>query len=199
VIDITLGSIGPLETLRDGVSHEPSLSDYRHIRFALWGSLPVRLARNPRSADWDSFREKLRGVLDRGPVECMADEAGLGLTLNWVQHALVTAYENNCPVRPVKPSSTSLRWTTRLESLRRNVRRLFNKIRRDQTALSRVLHRVAQRGYKREVRRASKDTWRAFCTSIELPRAARLHRALSRDPKARLGSLGGVLSRRGKH
>jgi hypothetical protein len=40
------------------------------------------------------------------------------------------------------------------------------------------------------VRRASKETWRAFCTSInELPRAARLHRALSKDLKVRLGSL----------
>jgi selenocysteine lyase/cysteine desulfurase len=82
-------------------------------------------------------------VLDRGPVECMADEAGMGLALNWVQHALVTAYENNCPVRPVKPSSTSLRWTARLESLRRNIRRLFNKSRREQIALNRELHREA--------------------------------------------------------
>jgi hypothetical protein len=75
-------------------------------------------------------------VLDRGPVGCTADEAGLGLALNWVQHALVTAYENSCPVRLVKPANTSLRWTARLESLRRNVRRLFNKRRRDQTAQS---------------------------------------------------------------
>jgi hypothetical protein len=40
------------------------------------------------------------------------------------------------------------------------------------------------------VQKASKKTWRTFCTSInELPRAARLHRALSKDPKVRLGSL----------
>ena len=33
-------------------------------------------------------------------------------------------------------------------------------------------------------------TWRSFCSSInDLPRSARLHRALSRDPKIRLGSL----------
>jgi hypothetical protein len=40
------------------------------------------------------------------------------------------------------------------------------------------------------VRRDSKETWRDFSTSInELPRAARFHRALSKDPKVRLGSL----------
>jgi hypothetical protein len=53
-------------------------------------------------------------VLNRGPVGCTADEAGLGLALNWVQHALVTAYENICPVRLVKPTNTSLRWNARL-------------------------------------------------------------------------------------
>jgi hypothetical protein len=40
------------------------------------------------------------------------------------------------------------------------------------------------------MRRASKETWRAFCTCInEIPRAARLHRARSKDPKVRLGTL----------
>jgi hypothetical protein len=27
----------------------------------------------------------------------IGDEAGMGLALNWVQHAIITAYENNCP------------------------------------------------------------------------------------------------------
>jgi Ni,Fe-hydrogenase I large subunit len=66
----------------------------------------------------------------------------------------------------------------------------FNKSRRDQTTHSWELCREAQRVYRKEVHKASKETWRAFCTSInELPRVARLHRALSKDPKVRLGSL----------
>ena len=41
--------------------------------------------------------------------------------------------------------------------------------------------------YRREVCKVSKETWRTFCGSInDLPR---LHRALSRDPKTKLGSL----------
>ena len=40
------------------------------------------------------------------------------------------------------------------------------------------------------MRKASKSAWRAFCSSIDdLPSSARLHRALSRDPKIKLGSL----------
>jgi hypothetical protein len=77
-----------------------------------------------------------------------------------------------------------------LESLRRNVRQLFNKSRGDQTTHSWELYREAQRAYRKEVRKASKETWRAFCTSTnKLPKAARLHRALSKDPKVMLGSL----------
>jgi hypothetical protein len=66
-------------------------------------------------------------------MECTRDEAGLGLALQWLQHALITAYENNCPMRLVKPARNSLRWTVRLESFRRRVRSLFNKGHRDQT------------------------------------------------------------------
>ena len=52
------------------------------------------------------------------------------------------------------------------------------------------LYREAQRRYRKEVRKVSKETWRTFCSSVnDLPRSARLHRALSRDPKIRLGSL----------
>ena len=57
----------------------------------------------------------------------MKDETRLGLATHWVQLALVSAYEDNYPLRPVKTSRQSLKWTLELESLRRGVRRLFNK------------------------------------------------------------------------
>jgi hypothetical protein len=83
----------------------------------------------------------------------------------------------------------TLKWTTELESLRR-VRRLFNKCRSDKHPHSWDLYREAQWTYRKEVRKASEGAWRAFCSSIDdLPRSARLHRALSRDPKIKVGSL----------
>ena len=40
------------------------------------------------------------------------------------------------------------------------------------------------------MRKASTETWRTFCSSIkDLPRSARIHRALSSDPKIRVGPL----------
>jgi hypothetical protein len=123
VIDITLGSYGLLEIIvRWEVSWESSLSDHRHILFTLRGSVPVLLIRNPRGTNWGSFWEDLRDKLERGLELSMKDEAGVGLAVQWIQQAIVTAYEENCPLRPTKNGRKSLRWTPELASLRREVR-----------------------------------------------------------------------------
>ena len=132
--DITLGSFGLLESITSWVvSSEPSVSDHRHILFTLWGSIPVRLIRNPTGTNWGSFRKGLRDRLERGPEMNMKDEVGLGLAVHWVQQTLISAYENNCPLRPGKRGTQSLKWTSDLLSLRRGVRQLFNKCRTDKT------------------------------------------------------------------
>jgi len=61
----------------------------------------------------------------------MKDEAGLGLAIHWVQQALISAFGDNCPLRPVKTGRQSLKWISELKSLRRGVRRLCNKWRTD--------------------------------------------------------------------
>ena len=186
-----IGSLGLLDSIIGwAVSSEPSLSDHKHILFTLRGSVPVRLNRNPRGTNWGSFREDLKEQLERGPKMDMKSEAGLGLAVHWVQQALVLAYENKCPLKPVKAGRQTLKWTKELEFLRKEMRRLFNKIRSDKNPHRWDLFREAQRTYRKEVRKASRGTWRAFCSSIEdLPRSDKLHRALSRDPKIKLGSL----------
>ena len=118
------------------------------------------------------------------------DEAGVGLAVHWIQLALISAYEDNCSLRQVRRGRKCLRWTLELESLRREVRRLFNRCWANNNSHSWEFYREAQRRYRKEVRKASKETRRTFCSSInDLPKTARLHRALSRDPKIRLGSL----------
>jgi hypothetical protein len=103
VIDITLGTYELLDSITEWeVSLEPSLSDHRHILFTLRGSVPVPMVRNPRSTDWGSFREDLGRGLERGPEMDMKDEASLGLAILWIQQTLLSAYENNCPLRPIR-------------------------------------------------------------------------------------------------
>jgi hypothetical protein len=100
VIDITLGSLRPLNSFIDSeVSSEPSLSDHIYILFILPGSITVRLIRNPRGNYWGSFKEYLRDRLEMGPGMDMKSEAGLGLAIYWLQQALILAYENNCPLK----------------------------------------------------------------------------------------------------
>ena len=53
-------------------------------------------------SNWISFRESLRDNLERGPEVSMEDEAGLGFAVHWIQQALITAYEENCLLRPTK-------------------------------------------------------------------------------------------------
>ena len=127
VIDIILGSFGLLDSIIGWeVSSELSLSDHRHILFTLQGSVPVRLVRNPRATNWGSYKGDLRDRLERGPEMDVKNEAGLGLA---IQQALISAYEDNCPLRPVKTGRQSVKWTVDLQSLRREVGRLFNKCR----------------------------------------------------------------------
>jgi len=76
----------------------------------------------------------------------MEDEAGLGLAIHWVQQVLISAFEDNCPCRPVKTGRQSLKWTSELESLRRRVRWLCNKCQTD-NAHSWELYREAQLRY----------------------------------------------------
>jgi ferredoxin len=120
VTDITLGAFGLLESITSWeVSSESSLLDHRHILFTLQGSIPVCPIRNPTVTNWGSNEEGLRDRLERGPEMNMKDEAGLGFAIQWVQQALISAYEGNCPLRPVQTCRQSLNWTLELESLRK--------------------------------------------------------------------------------
>jgi hypothetical protein len=120
----------------------------------------------------------------------MKSEAGLWLAIHWFQQALISAYKDNCPLRPVKMGRQSLKWTTELESFRKRVRRLFNKCLSGKDPHCWDLYRETQQNYWKEVRTASRNSWRTFCSSIDdLPKSARLHTALSKDTKIKLGSL----------
>jgi hypothetical protein len=83
----------------------------------------------------------------------MKSEAGLGLVIHWFQQALISAYEDNCPLRPVRMGKQSLKWSTELESLRKGVRQLFNKCQSGKDPHSWDLYREAQRNYWKKVRR----------------------------------------------
>jgi hypothetical protein len=104
-----------------------------------------------RGTNWGSFREGLREKLERSPELNVKDEAGLWLAVHWIRQALISAYEGNCPLRPVKKGRKSLRWTSELQSLRREVRWLFKKWQADNNPHNWELYREARWKYRKEV------------------------------------------------
>ena len=66
-------------------------------------------------------------MVQQGPKINMKNEAGLGLTSHYIQQDLISAYEVNCPLRIARTGKYSLKWKPTLESLRREIRRLYNK------------------------------------------------------------------------
>jgi hypothetical protein len=113
-----------------------------------------------------------------------------GLRFTGYNRPFISAFEDNCPLRPIRKGRKSLRWTPERELLRREVRRLCNRCQAKNDPHSWELCRDAPRRYRKEVRKASRETWRSFVSSVnDLPGSARIHRALSRDPKIKLGSL----------
>jgi hypothetical protein len=62
-----------------------------------------------------------------GPSNEHEDKDGLGVAVRSFQQALISAYEDNCPLKPVRKGKHSLKWTYELKCLRGEVRWLFNK------------------------------------------------------------------------
>jgi hypothetical protein len=50
---------------------------------------------NSRCTNWD-----LKDRLERGLEMNMKDEAGLGLAILCVRQAVISAYKDNCPLKP---------------------------------------------------------------------------------------------------
>lgn len=65
MIDITLQSIGLLESIKRWEVSDPPLSDQRHILFNLEGFVPECPVRNSRGINWDFLREDLKGRLEQ--------------------------------------------------------------------------------------------------------------------------------------
>jgi hypothetical protein len=85
----------------------------------------VRLIRNPKGINWDSFQGGLEGILNGGPEIKIKYEAGLGHAILSAQQAITSAYEKNCPLKPTMTGKHCLKWASKLECLRKEVRRLF--------------------------------------------------------------------------
>ncbi|GJQ81728.1 hypothetical protein Trydic_g9167 [Trypoxylus dichotomus] len=109
------------------VSDEPSLSDYRYIRFDIELPQVSKMSyRNPRNCNWDAYRERLIEELERCPRR-IKTAVDIELLEESLQSAIITSYEASCPVKIRSTNRDTPWWTRKLSGLSRATRKLYNK------------------------------------------------------------------------
>lgn len=189
VIDLTLFSNGMREGILDWqVSHEPSLSDHRHILFKVGNSTPeVYTFRNPRRTNWDKFNDSIKGAIVEQPIR-VRDTHELEQAALTLSGSILTSFEGSCPMSVGKKGKVSW-WTQELAALRKRVRSLFKraKVNNNWDAYHRLLTQ-----YNLAIRRAKRLSWTRFCENLEgVSEASRIHKILAKDRVSQLGSLEG--------
>jgi len=82
------------------------------LRYSISGTLGA-----PTGASFGGMGEKLW----RGQEMNMSDVSGLVLAICWMQRALISAFQDNCPLRPITKGKKSLTWNWELELLKKEV------------------------------------------------------------------------------
>jgi len=188
VIDITTATFYAGNLIKDWhVSEEVSCSDHRYIRFTVRGiDHSVKIYRNPRRTDWESFRTYLSGGL-RGMTDKINNFINLEIAADQFQEAITFAYNGNCLLTVRRNNRNTSWWNQGLAMKRRKVRKLFNAAKKsgDWTDYKKTLT-----DYNKELRQAKRESWRRHCEEIEkAPECARLHRILSKDEQSAVCSI----------
>lgn len=181
VIDVTFGSRNLINSVRDWrVSGEASLSDHRYVTFWLegQGSEPAHF-RNPRKTDWVMYGESLKGHLTDFPRHYGTPEEVETAVLH-IERAMLLSYERSCPLSKRSGKKGDSWWNKDLEKLKKKVRGLSRKYKRDPQRF-REEYLSSLSAYKKQIRRRRTEGWRDFCNEVEkVSEASRLFRVLSK-------------------
>ena len=184
VIDITLATPGTTAMVRDWrVSNEPSLSDHCWVVFEVVGAREERVTfRNPRKADWETYATKTRTGLSGLPRNGLRTSGDIDRQVERVTKVLVDSFEKVCPRSRAKNGSIPW-WTSELETARQKARRMFDRAKRSNLSNHWDDYKLALRDFKKQTRRAKRNSWRLFCEDLqETSETARLRRVLSKEP-----------------
>ena len=188
VLDLTLSSRYISNYISNWrVSDEVSCSDHQHIFFQVDVESPLQTRNfNHRYTDWNQYKNfvALESVSFVSHIRSATD---LEIANNTLSEVLNSAVSLSTTKRIQQGPRKVPWWTQSLEVKRKTVRKLYNKAKK-----SRIWdeYRAALTEYNSEMRQSKRDSWRKYCESIEnLPAAARLHKALSKNHSNGLGTL----------
>jgi hypothetical protein len=186
VIDITIATFYAGNFIKDWhVTEEVSCSDHRYIRFTVTGiDRLLEFYRNPRRTDWGSFRTDLLGLRDT--KDRVTNFIDLKTAARQFQHAIVFAYNENCP-SPARRNNRNTSWWNQGLAERTKIGRLFNAAKKsgNWTDYKRTLT-----DYNRALRQTKRESWRRHYEEIEkAPECARLQSILPKDGQSAVSSL----------
>ena len=188
VIDITTVTVCIGNFIKDWhLTEEVSCSDHRYIRLTIMDiNHSVEIFCNPRRTNWESFRTDLSGCLCVLPDK-INSFIGHKIAAKQFQDAIVSAYNENCPLAVRKNNSDIYWWNQDLAEKRRRVRKLFNVAKKSGNWTD---YKQNLTDYNKALRQAKRESWRRHCEEIEkTPECARLHKILSKDVQSTISSI----------
>ncbi|XP_017479146.1 PREDICTED: uncharacterized protein LOC108368745 [Rhagoletis zephyria] len=169
------------------VSGEVSMSDHMHIEFDI-GHFPEHelVFRNPRKTNWEFFRFIMEeGGNSHGGQITTAHE--LETEAEQLHSDIRIAFDSSCPQGKVKSKRDVPWWSKKLEQMRCQARKLFNRAKNTGDWNP---YKLALTSYNKELRKSKRASWRNHCEEIKsLPEAVRLQKALNREHKNTIGTL----------
>ncbi len=191
IIDLTLASQQIAgEVLEWHVSREDSMSDHRHIYYHLQiDAIAPVYRRNPRSTDWGAYKRNLENRIGDWVTHAQ-DSNDLEQGVNNLQTAIITSYEESCPLRRVKMGRRVPWWNQRLSELRKECRKNLRRALYSRADQDWEIYKEFRREYKNLIQKSKQKSWRDFCEEIEgVKPSSRLNRVLTKDPTVQIGMM----------
>lgn len=179
VIDMTLFDGAVISKWK--VSETASLSDHRYIDFSILIN-PARKSKpfkNPKRTDWEKYREflSINPPLEFDLNTVTELETRVVELTNW----MTSAFNKACPLSRPRKKQQPPWWNSNLRELRDTTKKLFAVWKQNRDANKYDEYKNSLRNFKREQRKAVRNSWRSFCNNIENSNeTARLRRILSK-------------------
>ena len=169
VLDITLVS----EELVDKITHwrvleEHSFSDHRYIECIIEENV-VREEkfRNHRKTNWQMHMQELKKRIPMIPPFQPEKKEDLDILVKRFTDSCRQALEVACPLTHSRGRIRPPWWTPILKNMQKNCRRQFNSAKLSQEDIEWDNYHNHLRAYKKEVRKAKRNSWKSFCSDIE--------------------------------
>ncbi|KAH8269780.1 hypothetical protein KR018_005286, partial [Drosophila ironensis] len=180
VLDLTLKTEGNTEVTEWRVLSRPSFSDHRYIEFRVeFNRSDHKLPRrNPRNTNWEKYGDIVNRKLPEPPrIESPEDIERALEKLNMI---LVQAFHKSCKLSRPKKSFRAAWWTRSLQNTRREVQELFKLAKQAEEAHVWNEYKTRLSDFKKDVRKAKRNSWQTFCSGIEkASETARLRKLLA--------------------